>query len=140
MPAAPVGRILLVPGPGEQHVFGLAILEELFQHHGWDAECDLTAGTAQIHRLSASFEPHIIGFSVSRLEGVGPLTALIRDIRRRADDACPSIMVGGKVFTDTPALAVSVGADVTAANGPDALKAAFALVQKREHLRERAQQ
>jgi MerR family transcriptional regulator, light-induced transcriptional regulator len=135
---SPAGRILLVPGPGEQHVFGLAILEEMFRREGWEAECDLIAGVAQIHRLIDVFEPDVIGFSVSRLEGIGPLTALIKDIRKKAGTGCPAILVGGKVFSDTPALAASVGADKTAANGPDALKAAFSLVRAGEFCHERA--
>jgi methanogenic corrinoid protein MtbC1 len=110
-------RILLVPAPGEQHTFGLAMVAEFFQRDGWD----VTGGPYELHDDPVSLVKRqkydVVGFSLATQRQLPALTDCIRAVRRASQDAGVCIMVGGPLFAGDPGLLTHVGADLLVADG-----------------------
>ena len=108
---------LLVAAPGEQHTFGVFILQEFFRRAGWDVHGG-SAGTAdELLGLVQNGAFSLIGLSVSNEASVGDLSAVVRDIREVASPRIPAIIVGGRFFFEHPECVAEVGADATAKDG-----------------------
>lgn len=58
-------RALLVPAPGEQHTFGLFIVEEFFRREGWEVLGGLSLQGAELTDLVRTEWFDVVGFSVS---------------------------------------------------------------------------
>jgi methanogenic corrinoid protein MtbC1 len=110
-------RILLVPAPGEQHTFGLAMVAEFFQRDGWD----VTSGPYELHDDPVSLVKRqkydVVGFSLATERQLPALTDCIRAVRRASQDTGVCIMVGGPLFAGDPGLLTHVGADLLVADG-----------------------
>jgi hypothetical protein len=110
-------RILLVPAPGEQHTFGLAMVAEFFQRDGWD----VTGGPYQLHDDPVSLVKRqkydVVGFSLATEMQLPALTDCIRAVRKASQDAGLCIMVGGPLFARDPGLVEQVDADLLVADG-----------------------
>lgn len=121
-------RAFFAPSPGDQHTFGLAMLEELFRLAGWQTSSDhgATAG-AVIKKLTGELMD-IVGFSVSCEESLAPLTTLITNTRKTSRNREIVVMVGGRYLTDHPDVAANIGADSVVCGGDDAVKLAEKLV------------
>lgn len=131
-PLAPNGRsgrrILLAPAPGEQHGFGLAMVEQFFRRAGWEAWID--AGTDRDALIAMVAEKHfgLIGFSIGGETHIEALAKLIRDIRRASRNADLGILVGGPLLLQEPLLVKRLGADATARDAEEAILQAEALL------------
>lgn len=114
-------RILLVPMRGEQHTFGLLMLEEFFRRAGWDVwgQCSLNAGG--VRQIVGKQWFDVVGFSVSGEVLVASLAGEIRAIRKKSRNKRLTVMVGGSLFTARPELVAEVGADGTAADAREAV-------------------
>lgn len=113
---------LIVPGPGEQHTFGLFIVIEFFRRSGWNC----WSGTPQTpDELSALVEERnfdVVGLSVSADRNLETTAADIGNIRRHLRNSDALVLAGGRPFADSPELAQQLGADATAADGRAAVK------------------
>ncbi len=109
--AAGKGRVLLVPAPGEQHTFGLRVVEELMLRDGWEVSASVRASEAETAELVSAESYDIVGFSVSGdrlLPGLRSAIARVRAVSRNQD---VRIFVGGSMFMDRPKSAGDLGAD-----------------------------
>jgi methanogenic corrinoid protein MtbC1 len=110
-------RALLLPAPGEQHTFGLFMVEEFFRRDGWHARSepasDISRGLAVIR--SEWFD--VVGFSLSCSDLLDGLASAIRTVRSSAFNRNVRILVGGNVFLQNPELVSVVRADGTATDG-----------------------
>jgi len=125
-------RVLLTAYPGEQHDFGLRIVDEFLHRAGWDV-CSITPMTtadveARVRR--ESFE--IAGLSISQEAILPKFESLIAAIRRASRHRDIAIMVGGRVFLERPELAAEIGADGTAVDGRQAIAMAESLLAARK--------
>jgi methanogenic corrinoid protein MtbC1 len=125
-------RALLAAYPGEQHDFGLRVVDEFLHRAGWDV-CSITPMSqadveARVRR--ESFE--IAGLSISQEAILPKLESLIAAIRRASRHRDIAIMVGGRVFLERPELAADIGADGTAADGRQAVALAESLLAARK--------
>ncbi len=112
--------ILLVPTPGEQHTFGLAMVADLFRNEGWDVvggPYDLgdSAQTLAGHR---AFD--VVGFSLATLVNLDNLRKTIAEVRKASKNKGVCIMVGGPLFTLHPEYVKTVGADLVAGDAQEA--------------------
>ena len=114
-------RALLMPLPGEQHTFGISLVEEYFRREGWHVWGGPPNSFEEVVALVSSMWFDMIGFSVSRVPEIGPLKSQITKIRAAARNRNVTIMVGGRPFVENPDLVELVGADATAADGPRAV-------------------
>jgi methanogenic corrinoid protein MtbC1 len=106
---------LLLPAPGEQHTFGLAMVAEFFLRAGWEIHCDPMISEDEVSSTVKNRWFAVAGISVGNNDQLDAVAALIRRVRR---ESCNR--VGGRVFAEKPSLAGLVGADATAADGRQA--------------------
>lgn len=105
------GRALLVPAPGEQHVFGLRVVEELLLREGWDIDCRLRASLNDILYIVRDEAYDFIGFSLSGERLLEPLASAIRLVRLNSRNRAIRIMVGGVYFVEQPEAGREIDAD-----------------------------
>ena len=140
LPSGPPRRALLAPTPGEQHDFGLMIVDHFLHAAGWDVHtCPAVSAEDVISRVAKdSFE--IAGLSISGESYLMGLEKLISTIRRTSKNPNIGILVGGQLLIERPELALLIGADATAQNGQDAVKQAERIALSKasasEHLME----
>jgi MerR family transcriptional regulator, light-induced transcriptional regulator len=129
-------RVLLVPAPGEQHTFGLAIVAEFFRRAGWEVVGDSEARTADPAALVRSEWFDVIGISVGSDARLDWLKSGIGAIRNASRNRGIGVLVGGPSFAADLARVREVGADGTASDGAHAPVMAEQLLAER--LRARA--
>jgi MerR family transcriptional regulator, light-induced transcriptional regulator len=110
-------HILLVPTPGEQHTFGLAMVAEFFQRAGWE----VTGGPYDLFddpvNLVKRHKYDVVGFSLATAAQLDRLTQCISAVRKASCFSGICIMVGGPLFACNPEYAQRVGADLMANDG-----------------------
>jgi methanogenic corrinoid protein MtbC1 len=125
-------RVLLLPTPGEQHTFGLAMVAEFFRRDGWDVAGGPGESQEAWVQLARSQHFHLIGFSLAVEEHMGQLIACANTMRKVSLNRRVGIMVGGPVFAANPEYAQRVNADVVASSGRDAPAIAESFISARE--------
>jgi methanogenic corrinoid protein MtbC1 len=123
--------VLLVPAPGEQHMFGVLMVAEFFRRGGWQVCSEFPRSHTELLSLLGRLDPvDSVGLSVAREELLPGLGNQIREIRMASRNKQVSVLVGGRIFADRPGLAAEVGADGTAADGRNAVALASQLYQQ----------
>ena len=124
------GAILLVPSPGEQHTFGLKIVEEFFLRDGWDVDCLLRAGAEEIAAAVADKPYDIIGLTLGGQRLLEPLRSAITLSRYHSLNRSIKVIIGGVGLADYPDLKTLVEADACVADVNDAVILANSWVSK----------
>ncbi len=114
-------KALLLPAPGDQHTFGLVLVAEFFRQSHWIVEGGADMAPKDFGELIESEKFDIIGFSLSREGLQSDLACAIEKCRLSKQNASTCVMVGGRVFSEHPALCQEVGADATAPTALDAV-------------------
>ncbi|MFM8747679.1 MAG: B12-binding domain-containing protein [Aestuariivirga sp.] len=118
------GRVLLAPTPGEQHSFGLRLVEEFLLREGWQVTARLAATETDIIRL-VSAEPYdIVGFSLAGERLLPALRAIIGKVRAAARNPEMRILAGGVLFSAGGPSAADLGADAVAGDAAEAVQQA----------------
>ena len=120
-------RALLAPSPGEQHTFGIFIVEQMFRHDGWLVEMAPELSTTELSEMVAGEWYTLLGLSMSCSRFAGKLAVTIDRVRQASLNPDLRILVGGHAFLSDPDLAAEVGADAMATDGRDAILKANAL-------------
>ena len=116
--ASPVSQsALLVAAPGDQHTFGVFLVQEFFRRAGWHVQGGSVASSRELVGLVRDGAYDVIGLSVSNDVAVEGLASVIRAVREAALPRTPCVMVGGRFFLDRPDCVSEVGADATAQDG-----------------------
>jgi MerR family transcriptional regulator, light-induced transcriptional regulator len=103
--------VLLSVAPGEQHSFGIAIVDAVFHDAGWDTtlshtnDAEVLLEQIRVRRFDA------VGLSLSNNDLRHVLTATILRMRAASANRDLLVLVGGPGFAHSPALAADVGAD-----------------------------
>lgn len=121
--AAPDGqhRVLLMGAPGEQHTFGVRIVEQFLRKAGWEVSIGLASTPLEIAALVASEWFDVVGLTLSSDSRLEPLAAAIRSVRDASCNSAIGVMVGGPVFLQHPELVQRVGADASAVDATTAV-------------------
>jgi methanogenic corrinoid protein MtbC1 len=122
VPRHGVQQILLCPTPGEQHTFGLLVVEEFFRRSGWLVNCEAMVTTADIVDRVRTTRFSAIGLSLSSEVLLDELALVIRRVRRYSRNRDIGVLVGGSLFLERPELVIQVGADATALDGRHAVR------------------
>jgi methanogenic corrinoid protein MtbC1 len=125
-PSAP--RILLVPLPREQHTFGLSMVYDFFRRAGWNAWSGPIDSEAELANMVRGSWFDIVGFSMPCDDQLEDARAMILIVRAASLNPKVAVMVGGPGFSANPDLAATIGADGTAVDGRQAVRAADALL------------
>ena len=121
-------KILLIPVPGEQHTFGLAMVGEFFHRAGWYVSGGLFPTASELAGAVRRARFDVVGISVGNVEKLESVATAIRAVRRGSCYPEVQVMVGGAVFIAHPELAAILGADATATDGLQAVAQAEALL------------
>lgn len=115
------GHALLLPVPGEQHTFGLRVVEEHLLRAGWRVDIHLTAGEAEITRLAADEPYDFVGFSLSSERLLPALRSAIRSLRSSSRNRNVRIAVGGVLFDGRDIAPGDIDADAIVMDAQDAV-------------------
>lgn len=130
--AEPSPRILLASIPGEQHTFGLSVVEEYFRRAGWMVEVEIAAtGTGLVERLGNEWFD-VIGLSASGETALPAIAGLIGSLRTGSVNRELRVVMGGFLFNDNPELARDLGADGGARDANDGLIQVRNLIQTKK--------
>lgn len=136
-PVQNASSVLLTPIPGEQHTFGLLMLEEFYRRDGWDTVLLMPGGEHEICKAVSRDWFSAAGISVSCGFLQESLRTLITEMRRSSRNPEIAILVGGSAFGADQELAFAVGADATAVDGRDAIVQTHRLVGDLRHAGDR---
>ena len=114
-------RALLTTMPGDQHTFGISMVEEFFRRAGWDVTGGYHQTSASLIKAVRSQSFDLIGLSVGSDILLGELTSVIGSIRKASRNRAVRIVVGGRMFVEHPEYASQVGADGTASDARQAV-------------------
>lgn len=126
--AAP--RALFSPAPGEQHVLGLAMIEELFRKSGWRTDCEPLAAPHDVVRRVGESWHDLVGFTLSTPDRCAALRQLVADIRAASLNANICIMAGGVGLAGIDNPEAVLGVDAVAEDGRHAVLAAGRLMER----------
>ncbi|MDP4006557.1 B12-binding domain-containing protein, partial [Methylobacterium sp. NEAU K] len=114
-------RLLLMSAPGEQHTFGVRIVEQFLHRAGWVVSIGLSSSPEEIAALVASEWFGVVGLTLSNETRVDQLAMAIRSVREASCNRSIGVMVGGPVFLERPELVKQVGADASAVDAATAV-------------------
>lgn len=114
-------RVLMAMTPGDQHSFGVTMVERFLVAAGWSVHTEIAATAAEIVDSARSEWFAVIGLTAGSARQLDALNDLIPKLRAQSRNDQVGIMVGGPMFTADPDLARQVGADATARDAPGAV-------------------
>lgn len=107
--------------PGSDHSFGTVIVEECFRREGWQTSLLTSATDQQLINMVAEQHYDVIGLTITRDDEMANAPSLIGRIRSRSRNPMLGVIVGGRIFTQSPELAMQIGADATATDAEQAV-------------------
>jgi methanogenic corrinoid protein MtbC1 len=116
------GNVLLLPVPGEQHTFGLRVMEELLIGDGFDVTCHLKAGLDDILQLVSQKPFDIVGLSLSNKKLVEPLNSLIALIRHHSMNKLIHVIVGGSMFGNNTEIVATIDSEIVSGDAKELLE------------------
>ena len=113
-------RILLATAPNEAHGFGVELVASFMRASGWDVAVLKGVSIEENLEAVAGEWYAVFGVALAAEQGLETVAQLICAARRASHNRSIAVMVGGRVFTSNPQLAIQVGADATAPDAPTA--------------------
>jgi MerR family transcriptional regulator, light-induced transcriptional regulator len=129
--------VLLLPAPGDQHMFGLMLLAEFFIREAWHVRGGPGFSADEAVAIARRTRIDVVGFSIGSCAHIDALANVIQAVRRTSRNQHLRVMVGGPLFTGQPGLAERIGADVTMGNPQAAVMQAGRLVNPRRQAEQR---
>jgi MerR family transcriptional regulator, light-induced transcriptional regulator len=123
-------HVLMATTPGNQHMFGVAMIERLLTAGGWQVQTEYSGEADDIVNMVERNWFAVIGLTAGSDRQLEDMTSVIGEVRKTSKNRSVGIMVGGPMFTANPGLAIDVGADITAPNAPAAVIAAQKLFDR----------
>ncbi|MCX7304282.1 MAG: cobalamin B12-binding domain-containing protein [Hyphomicrobiales bacterium] len=119
---------LLTPAPGEQHTFGLSVVDDAFRRAGWEVDCCGCDEEAEMFRLVGLNNYQILGVSVSVERLLPDLAAISRKLRARSRNKSIVLIAGGSMVMQNPQGAIDAGFDLLAVDAVSAVTLAEAVI------------
>ncbi len=129
-PFGPPRRALLATTPGDQHDFGVMIVDHFMHLAGWDVRTCPGSSAEEIISLVSKNSFEITGLSLSCESYLMSLERLVSTIRKVSKNSEIGILVGGPLFLERPELALLIGADATAQDAKDAVRQAETIASR----------
>lgn len=126
--AAP--SILLAPAPGEQHVFGVVMVGELFARSGWHVRCESAPDAQLLMEAVEATHFDVFGLSASAEIHTKDLRGLVRGIKAASLNSDIAVLTGGPAFMNDAGLSKRIGADANASDGVRAVVTAERLIHR----------
>jgi methanogenic corrinoid protein MtbC1 len=120
---------LFSPMPGDNHNFGVLMIEEVFTRGGWRAEALIKPERRELLDRLAKQHFDLIGLTLARDCPSAALGNLVKAVRNVSANPNIIVLVGGRMINENPGIATEVGADGTGADALAALEVANELVK-----------
>ena len=128
----PAGRsVLLLPCPGETHLFGVSIVASFFREAGWQVTMATPGPGLDPAALLRDDWFDVIGLSVSCASVVPALAATVPRLRGASRNPDLRVIVGGPYFAQAGADSLPVEVDACVLDGRQAPGVAEALLDRR---------
>lgn len=124
----PAGKIALAVAPGEQHSFGISVLEAAFAEAGWTTTTMIGQPFSSLPQLLGQTGFDVVALSCSCSGLLDGLKSAIRSLRRSSFNPHLKVLVGGHLESQVECFAERVGADASAGDIDTALAAANGLL------------
>lgn len=111
---------LLTPAPGEQHNFGLCVVDDAFRRAGWEVDICMCDEEPEALRLIASNHYQVVGVSISAERLLPDLREMSQKLRARSRNRSIVLIAGGSMVMQNPQGAIDAGFDLL---GVDAVSA-----------------
>jgi MerR family transcriptional regulator, light-induced transcriptional regulator len=111
-------HILLLPAPGENHSFGLRLVQEFLLRESWAVTNNPVEDIDSLGQLVAQDYFDVAGLSLSGETLIDTCISSIRCIRTKSKNPDIKIIVGGQLFAERPELIARCGADGYGADAP----------------------
>ena len=106
----------------ERHEVGLRMLCDFMDMEGWTTTfLGASVPTTSLARMVCERRPDVLALSASIPPHITQLRSTIACVRADCGDVQPFVLVGGRVFHESPELAYAVGADMTARDAREAV-------------------
>jgi methanogenic corrinoid protein MtbC1 len=119
---------LLTPAPGEQHTFGLAIVDDAFRRAGWEVDSCLCDEGAEMFRLVAANHYQMVGVSISVERLLPDLLEVSQKLRDRSRNKSIVLIAGGSMVMQNPQGAIDAGFDLLGVDAASAVALAEMVV------------
>ncbi len=114
-------RMLLSTMPGDQHSFGLSVVEEFFRCSGWDVQIEMPKLDVELMSVIRHDWFDVLGLSACADRPMAAIAALLPLIRSTSLNPNIRVMIGGRAIVANHDEAVGTGADIVAEDRHDAL-------------------
>jgi methanogenic corrinoid protein MtbC1 len=122
--------VLMMTVPGEQHSFGITMVEQFLVAGGWQVTSERGIAPELLAALVAKEWFAVVGIALSKERDLEAAAAAVASIRKHSCNDAIGVMVGGPVFNAEVDRAREIGADGTAASGPSAVVLAQKLLDR----------
>lgn len=120
---------LFSPMPGDNHSFGVLMIEEVFARAGWRSEALVKPERRELLDRLGRQPFDMVGLTLTRDCPSSALANLIKAMRNASANPNIVVFVGGRMINENPDLVKEVGADGTGADALGALEVAENLVK-----------
>jgi methanogenic corrinoid protein MtbC1 len=124
--------ILLLPTPGEQHTFGLAMVAEFFRSAGWHVAGGPYEAVTDPAILVRKQRFDVVGFSLAVEGHLDRLSECITMVRKASKNPNLCVMVGGPAFANGSDYTGRLNADLVIPNGSQAPNVAREFLEHRQ--------
>jgi MerR family transcriptional regulator, light-induced transcriptional regulator len=119
-----IGSVLLSTCPGDEHSFGLRMVEELFRRDGWSLTSLVARSNGMITSELGRNHFHVLGLSIARASMLPDTARLVKEARVASLNPGLMIVLGGPAITpETRTEAQGLGADFVAEDAMTAIDA-----------------
>jgi MerR family transcriptional regulator, light-induced transcriptional regulator len=115
-------KMLLLPAPGEQHTFGIRLVQEFLMRDSWTVVNRPCKNLDEFAEVLNSEHFDVVGLSLSGETLIDTLMSCIAVIRSKSKNRRVHIIVGGQLFSERPELINTCGADAYAADAPSTVR------------------
>ena len=119
---------LLGPAPGEQHTFGLSIVDDALRRAAWEVDCCGCDEDEKLLGLAAANHYVIIGISLSVGRLIPEMASFVTRLRARSRNKSVVLMAGGNLVRQDPNILRDVGIDLVAVDASSAVALAESVI------------
>jgi len=123
-------RVLLTTACADQHVFGVVMVAEFFRRDGWRVWSEPGASRASLSSILAGERFDVLGLSAACSVEPTDVADELRSFRKASRNTDMRVLVGGRLFADSPDLVSRIGADAVAFDAAAAPTAANELIAR----------
>jgi methanogenic corrinoid protein MtbC1 len=120
--------------PGDQHSFGVLMVEEVFSRAGWQSEVLLEPTRPELLQMVSSRHYDLVGLTLTCDSPTGAVQELITAVRSLSQHPDIRVLIGGQSVNADPDLVERTGADGAAHDARSALRLGEQLVSESRQL------